>query len=184
MLIDTMNDSLPGSLAGAELRSIDRIVALFQLCVLPPRLWTHRVRMAIGLRYVLCYGFEEGLRRFRSRVRDYQRATGTGADFHETEIVYSMWVLSEFRRRHPLIRHRILLHRRLLEDRICDPGFVRRAYSPEAWNAAVARRLFVEPDRMPLPAAVRHRLRRISVRHAAICTTIPGTVAVPGPRAC
>ena len=62
--------------AAAELRSMDRLVALFQTRRLPWELWSHRTQMIVGLRYVLKYGFEEGLRRIRQRVREYNAAVG------------------------------------------------------------------------------------------------------------
>ena len=140
--------------AAAELRSMDRLVALFQTRRLPWELWSHRTQMIVGLRYVLKYGFEEGLRRIRQRVREYNAAVGIDNGSHETSTVYHMWALAQFRRRHAHVRSRYVLLQRLWRDPVSDPEFLARAYSHERLSSDAARRRFVAPDRLVLPREV------------------------------
>jgi len=140
--------------AAAELRSMDRLVALFQTRRLPWELWSHRTQMIVGLRYVLKYGFEEGLRRVRQRVREYNAAVGIDNGSHETSTVYHMWALAQFRRRHAHVRSRYVLLQRLWRDPVSDDDFLARSYSREALSSDEARRGFVAPDLSPLPRDV------------------------------
>ena len=146
--------------AAAELRSMDRLVALFQTRRLPWELWSHRTQMIVGLRYVLKYGFEEGLRRIRQRVREYNAAVGIDNGSHETSTVYHMWALAQFRRRHAHVRSRYVLLQRLWKDPVSDDDFLARAYSREALSSVAARTRFLAPDRIVLPRDVVELLLR------------------------
>jgi len=150
--------------AAAELRSVDRLVALFQTRKLPWDLWSHRTHMIVGLHYVLKYGFEEGLRRMRLRIREYNVAAGIdngrASGYHESATVYYMWALAQFRRRHAHVRSRYVLLKRLWQDPVSESAFLSRAYSRERLSSDEARRRFVAPDLLPLPQDVLEQLRR------------------------
>jgi len=148
--------------AVAELRSMDRLVALFQRRRLPWQLWSHRTHLIVGLHYVLRYGFEEGVRRIRHRIREYNDKIGiensVDSGYHETATVYMMWSLVQFRRRNARVRNRYVLIRRLWEDPVSSPDFLRRSYSEGRLRSALARRRWVEPDLARLPLDVRRRI--------------------------
>ena len=148
--------------AAAELRSMDRLVALFQRRRLPWQLWSRRTHLVVGLHYLLRYGFEEGVRRLRVRIHQYNREIGIphGSDggYHETATVFMMWSLAQFRRRNARVRNRYVLMRRLWEDPVSDPCFLGRSYSEERLQSALARRRWVEPDLVRLPLDARRRI--------------------------
>lgn len=148
--------------AARELRAMDRLVALFQRRRLPWQLWSHKTHMVVGLHYVLRYGFEEGVRRMRLRIREYNESVGIPNDasggYHETATVFMMWTLHQFRRRNARVRNRYVLLRRLWNDPVSDPCFLSRSYSMPRLRSALARRRWVEPDLVRLPLDARRRI--------------------------
>jgi hypothetical protein len=157
--------------AANELRAIDRMVALFQRRRLPWQLWSHRTHLIVGLRYLIRYGFSEGLLRIRQRIRDYNEAVGiandSGGGYHETATVYYMWALAQFRLRNARVKNRYVLFRRLWEDPVSDPDFLLRSYSPERLREPEARTRWIEPDRIRLPRDTVERLLRASDKGSA-----------------
>jgi len=157
--------------AARELRSIDRLVALFQRRQLPWELWSHRTHLVVGLHYVLRYGFEEGLKRLRVRIRQYNEEIGIVNDatsgYHETATAFMMWSLAQFRRRNARVRSRYVLLRRLWSDPVSEPALLCRNYSPERLRSAMARRQWVEPDLVRLPLDARRRIYAATARRPA-----------------
>lgn len=154
--------------ATAELRSMDRLVALFQRRQLPWQLWSHRTHLVVGLHYLLRYGFEEGIQRLRVRIRQYNEEIGIRNDdrggYHETATVSMMWGLAQFRRRNARVRNRYVLMRRLWSDPVSDPGFLSRSYSEARLRSTLARRQWVEPDLVRLPLDARRRIYDVTER--------------------
>ena len=148
--------------AAAELRSMDRLVALFQRRRLPWQLWSDRTHLVVGLHYLLRYGFEDGVKRMRVRIRQYNEEIGIRNDgkdgYHETATVFMMWSLAQFRRRNARVRSRYVLMRRLWEDPVSDPCFLSRSYSVARLRSTLARGRWVEPDLVRLPLDTRRRI--------------------------
>jgi hypothetical protein len=131
----------------------------FEALRIPHEGWTHRSHLRMAYGYLRRHPFEEALRRVREGIHRLNAAHGTpdliDRGYHETLTVAWMRIVAstivahgagddseDFCNRHPHLLQRTLLRLFYTRDRLMS------------WEA---KRGFVEPDLLPLPAAVDSR---------------------------
>lgn len=126
-------------------------VSQFEACALPPSQFSHRQHLALAWHYLQRDGFPEGAVRFCSALKNYVRAVGAAAKYHETISWGYLVLLNEEMTLHSSSDESFdsMIQRRpdLLDH--CS-GALAACYSKEQLQDADARRVFVLPRRQLL----------------------------------
>lgn len=135
----------------------DELLAQFEARTLPFERWTHRCHVKVGYLYLRDVSFQEALKKMRAGIQAYNAANADRVrmGYHETITVAFLHLIGEAVARSGDGTE-------LSADAFCDASpelmdraILHRFYSLEVLLSPAARVLFVEPDRMSLPAPFR-----------------------------
>ena len=133
----------------------DEIVRGFLACTLPKSQWTHLAHLRVGLWHVLEHGAQGALELLRVRICAYNESTGVAntdsSGYHETITRFYVGVIDAFTCTSDLARPFDDLARELIV-RYGDRDLPLRYYSRERLFSVLARRSWLPPDEVPLPA--------------------------------
>ena len=123
---------------------VESLVVRFETCSLPYKHWTHRAHLAVAVRYLRQFPFDEALSRLRDNITKYNRRCGDPDGYNETITVAFLKKLeSEFR----LGRSCSSMHGEVERlKRLCTVDWLYNYYSRDLIWSQEAKRHFKEPD--------------------------------------
>ncbi|MCA9118734.1 MAG: hypothetical protein H6822_04655 [Planctomycetaceae bacterium] len=134
----------------------DELLEAFVSCKLPFEQWTHRAHVRVAYIYASRHGFRSALDQVRTRIKAYNKATGTpeaiDRGYHETMTRAFMTLIFAANRRtgpHASSDEFCEAHPELLTKLV-----LREHYSRERIMTWEAKQDFVEPDLRPLPKSL------------------------------
>ena len=129
----------------------------FRACGVRREEWTHRAHLAVGAWHVDRFGTGEALARLRPGISRLNESFGNEntdtAGYHETITAAYVHLIGEFLRRCPRelsLDERVKL---MLSAPLARPNVLLTCYSESLLMSPLARKQWVEPDRLPLRLA-------------------------------
>ena len=121
---------------------------------LPKAEWTHHAHLRAGLWHVVQHGAPQALALMRARIRHYNESVGTpntdSSGYHETLTCLYVHLIAAFVGRADRALPIDVLSTQLLAE-LGARELPLQHFSPERLWSVQARRVWLEPDRMPLP---------------------------------
>ena len=136
----------------------EELVAGFETATLPAGAFTHVEHVRVAWWYLTQHPFPEALARFCDALRRFAAANGAADRYHETITFAYVLLIAE---RLDALRGQpwpafAATYPELLSWK---PSILSQYYSEETLQSARARRVFVMPDRILVPAGISHAVR-------------------------
>jgi tetratricopeptide (TPR) repeat protein len=126
-----------------------KLLALFERCELPRRMWNHRAHVTVAYLYLRQYPLPVAIAKMRAGIQAYNAVAGQGVGYHETVTRTWLHLIHTTMHNHGAsdsARNFFNRHTYLL-----DKTLPLLFYSDQRIMSGTARAGFIEPDLMPLP---------------------------------
>ena len=142
-------------MSGATLTAADAdYVAAFEACTIPRDLWTHRAHLRMAYCYLRLHSYDDALTRARIGIQKLNAVHKTpeliDRGYHETITVAWMRILSATIRQRGAMDNSDAFFAE--QAHLAQRTLLRLFYSRERLISWEAKKAFVEPDLLPLPA--------------------------------
>ncbi|NVJ98524.1 MAG: hypothetical protein HWE25_10255 [Alphaproteobacteria bacterium] len=131
--------------------SDDKFLAAFEAATLDEKLFDHEAHIRMGWIYVTRYPLAEAIDRFAAALKNYTRALGCEAKYHETITWFYMLLIHERQTRQQTVSFTAFLDANA--DLISKPSILLRYYKAETLASDRARTHYMLPDNLEKKAA-------------------------------